>query len=252
MQIIKKTRQVGTSSGVLLPRAWLNKRVVVQLLELDKKTIVKTVIDILLEKNISLQDIIGIYLFGSYARGEITLNSDIDILIITKNISSFIIKENFEITLVTEKNFKKRMNKDLYTASILKESSPLINNEFLENIKSSFNIKNFPFKKYLKEIKSGIEFDEEILNLEEGVVDETLIYSITLRIRELYLLLCILNNERPTKKGILEIIKNKKLYDIYASIKNNTPLKETANLEETHELIKKIKFLIEKCQTKVK
>ncbi len=33
MEIIKKTREVGKSSGVLLPRSWLNKQVVVNLFE---------------------------------------------------------------------------------------------------------------------------------------------------------------------------------------------------------------------------
>lgn len=252
MQIIKKTRQVGTSSGVLLPKAWLNKQVIVRLVELDKKTIIKSIVNILLKENIPLEDIIGIYLFGSYARGEETPNSDIDILVITENTSSFIITENFEITVTTKENLKNLMNKNLYTASILKEASPLINSEFLENIKSSSNTANFPFKKYLKEISSQIESDEEILALEEGLVDEAIIYSLILRIKALYLLSCILHNKKPTKKEIIEIIKNKKLYALYESVKNNTPVKETANLEETNMLIKKARSLIEKCRTKTK
>ena len=42
--ITKKTRAVGTSAGVLLPRSWLNKRVVVTLEEKNIENITKEII----------------------------------------------------------------------------------------------------------------------------------------------------------------------------------------------------------------
>ena len=67
--ITKKTRAVGTSAGVLLPRSWLNKRVVVTLEEKNIENITKEIINFLVEKNL-LNEVKGIYLIGSYARDE--------------------------------------------------------------------------------------------------------------------------------------------------------------------------------------
>ena len=101
--IISRTRQVGNSSGVLLPKEWLNKKVVVTLTELSEKEILQEVIKILYEKGI-LNDVLGIYLIGSYARkkNEVTPESDIDLLVITENTGRTIEKENYQINLVKE------------------------------------------------------------------------------------------------------------------------------------------------------
>lgn len=45
MRIIKKTREVGKSVGVLLPKSWLNKNVSVQLISNDFQTITKDVLE---------------------------------------------------------------------------------------------------------------------------------------------------------------------------------------------------------------
>src|SRR3989338_10016233 len=77
--IVKQTREVGTSAGVLLPRRWLNKQVVVTLFSPSIEEIAVDVFRILFKNNLN-DEIRGIYLVGSYARGDYSPDSDIDIL----------------------------------------------------------------------------------------------------------------------------------------------------------------------------
>ena len=64
-QITKQTREVGTSAGVLLPRSWLNKKVVVSLAEKTFEEISRDVIDQLVKEGL-LNEVKGIYLIGKY------------------------------------------------------------------------------------------------------------------------------------------------------------------------------------------
>ena len=79
MELIKTTVKVGNSAGVLLPKKYLNSQVKIILEPLN---IEKDVIEILMDEKI-LDKIMGIYIIGSYAREEQTIESDIDILVIT-------------------------------------------------------------------------------------------------------------------------------------------------------------------------
>ena len=84
MEIIsRKTIKSGNASAVVLPKSWLNKKVKVELVDKNKETILQDVLDIV-KSSIDLSEIIGIYLVGSYARGDNEYTSDIDILIISE------------------------------------------------------------------------------------------------------------------------------------------------------------------------
>ena len=66
MELVRPIVRVGNSAGVILPREWLNGKAKIELIArpLDIK---KEVFEILEDY---FQDIIGIYLVGSYARNE--------------------------------------------------------------------------------------------------------------------------------------------------------------------------------------
>ena len=76
-ELIKPIIKVGNSAGVILPKNWINGEARIELIEkpLDIKN------DILEILKPYLQNIEGIYLIGSYARGDYKSNSDIDIFI---------------------------------------------------------------------------------------------------------------------------------------------------------------------------
>src|SRR4030042_4257438 len=193
--IIKQTREVGTSAGVLLPRNWLNKRVVVTLFEPSKEKILQDIMNCLFKQNLN-EDVKGIYLFGSYSRGDFDFNSDIDILVITGKTNKLINYNNYEILLVSESTFSKNLPNNLNYLSLLKEIKVIFNKELIDkyrNKKYKLNI-----KKYLPEIEkiSKINKDavkmckENNMNIPDGIA-----YSIILRLRELYLIKCFLSNK---------------------------------------------------------
>ena len=100
-EVIKQAFKLGNSAGVLLPVEWNGKKVSIKLID---KSISQEIFEILEEKNI-LKNTIGIFLAGSYARGEETEKSDIDILIITDTLDMQIKTGKYEIILVSKSKF---------------------------------------------------------------------------------------------------------------------------------------------------
>jgi len=204
--ITKQTREVGTSAGVLLPRSWLNKQVVVTLFEPSKEKILQDIIICLFEHDLN-EEVKGIYLYGSYARGDSDFNSDIDILIITQNTNKLVNYNNYEILLVSESSFSKNLPNNLNYLSLLKEIKVILNKELIEKYK--IKKYNFNIKINLSEITGVFKINQESinmckdnnLNLPDGVV-----YSVVLRLRELYLMKCFLSRKNYYKKDFLESI----------------------------------------------
>ncbi len=234
MELIKKPFKIGNSAAVLVPKKWENEKVIVRPL---KKSVTKDVLEILNEKDL-LKDIKGIYLIGSYAREDADLESDIDILTITNTEKGIINQGSYEINLIPEKNFIKQISKDLYFLASIKEAVPLINESQLKiykKIKQNINIKSL-----LNEINSVLKINEDMiescLELGENVPDGT-IYSLVLRLRELYLLKCLILKRRPSKKEFLSYM-DRDSYDSYLRIKreqkdlNKISVKKAIKLKE--------------------
>ena len=110
MELIKNTIRVGNSAGVLLPKEFLNTQVKIVLQPLN---IEKDILEILLEEKI-LKDILGVYLIVSYARKEQTIESDIDVLAITKNINKRIEKGKYDLLLVSKEIVDEKMKKNIF------------------------------------------------------------------------------------------------------------------------------------------
>ena len=218
--LMRRAREVGTSAGVLLPRKWLNKQVVVTIFPPSKADIAKDILDIFFKQNLN-EEIKGIYLFGSYARGDHDFNSDIDVLVITQKLNKLITHGNYEVLLVSEHDFSKNLSTNLNYLSILKEMKIIINNELIKkysSIKHKFNI-----KKILTEIKSIIKINEDSLNLckdNKQDIPDGIAYSIVLRLRELYLIKCLLSNKEYHKEDFLKITGENN-YLAYNRIKRN-------------------------------
>lgn len=238
--IIKQTREVGTSAGVLLPRKWLNKQVVVTLLSPSKKDIIKEVLDILIEKDLN-QQIKGIYLYGSYARGDYDAESDIDILVLTHNVNKLINHKNYEFILVSEESFSKNISNSLNYSSILKEAETIINQDLIEKYKNKKYKLNI--KKLLSEIKSVLRINKESIEMYKNnneSIPDGIIYSIVLRLRELLLIKCLNSNKNYSKKEFQKWV-NEKTYQAYLRIKrddkeiNNTTYTEAKSLIDLSE-----------------
>ncbi len=225
--IIKHTREVGTSAGVLLPRNWLNKQVVVTLFEPSKEKIARDVIEKMFKNNLN-EEAKGIYLFGSYSRGDFDFNSDIDILVITKNINKLINHNNYEIILVSESSFLKNLPNSLNYLSMLREAKVIFNKELIDKYKDRRYRLNM--KKNLLEIERVFKINQDSVTMcKENKMDvpDGVVYSIILRLRELYLIKCIISNKSYDKGNFLDIV-GEKAYSAYLRIKRNE--KELNNL----------------------
>jgi len=245
-KIIKRAIEVGTSAGVLVPRKWLNMNVSVQLIPQNDKEIAKSAISLLIEKGV-FQDIIGIYLTGSYARGEQESGSDIDILVITNNTNMLIKEELYEIICISKKSLEKEIRKSIYIISLVSEARYLFNKPGIDIYKEQINASNFKLSPILKEIRKMLDFNKLVIENEEKASSGT-IYSIVLRARELYLIECLLNGKSPTKKQFLEFLGNDRLYKIYENVKNDKKKEEYAEVSEAREILKKAYELLLKWE----
>jgi predicted nucleotidyltransferase len=229
--IIKQTREVGTSAGVLLPKSWLNKEVVVTLLKPSKDKIAEDVLKIIIKKNLK-EDIKGVYLFGSHARGDADSNSDVDILAITGKTNKTIKVNSYEITFVSEKNFAKNLPNNLLYQSFLKELYIILNEELIkkyQNKEIKFNV-----KRNLLEISRVLNINKSAVRLcnQKGKkIPDGIVYSLILRLKEMLLIKCILSKKPYSSSELLRHV-SKEIYQAYLRIKRNKKEQNNVNPED--------------------
>tara|TARA_Y100000034_G_scaffold121100_1_gene164903 strand:+ start:297 stop:1064 length:768 start_codon:yes stop_codon:yes gene_type:complete len=249
MQLIKRSFKLGNSAAVHVPIKWIDKQILVKPLEED---IIETIIKTLREKNL-LENVKTIYLTGSYARGDYDEDSDIDIIVITDNKTGLLKEDNYEITLIPEKNYLQSLENNIYAIASLKDAKSLLNKELLDHYKTQKLTINI--KKILNENQKVLELNEEdVLEYKDNnkPVDDGTIYSIILRLRQLYYLKKILKKQ-PIKKQELLSHMDKSSYNAYLRIKNNQKPKDNTKPSEVLMLIELTKKWIEglKKQKKV-
>ena len=188
---VKKTVRAGNSSAVILPRAWLNKEVRVELLRKDNETILSDSLEII-NKYLSLKEVIGIYLVGSYARQEEDDTSDIDILVITNNIDKKIIKEGiYNLLIISSELLNYKLKRDLLPiGQMLRESTPLLNASYIDSIEIKATRENS--KIYLDTTQEKIDLIKKVIELSKKrnkeKVSDFVAYTLVLRIRTLYII----------------------------------------------------------------
>jgi predicted nucleotidyltransferase len=252
---IKKAVKAGNSSAVILPRAWLNQEVRIELVKKTPKIILEETLEIV-KKHIALAEIIGIYLVGSYARKEETNDSDIDLLIITRDTDKEMIVEGiYNILLVSKDLLKQKLNGDLFPlGQMIKEAVPLLNADYLEDIEVKITKNNTNW--YIKTTKEKIELIEKSLDLLEKnnkpKVDSKIIYTIILRIRTLQIINNMIKEEPYSKKKFIKLIEDitrgKEAYDSYLAVKNNLEQEKTVPLIQAKKLLVYLKSQLEEIK----
>ncbi len=238
--ISRKTIKSGNASAVVLPKAWLDKRVRVELADKTPEIILSDVLEIV-KSSMDVSDIMGIYLAGSYARGEQTNASDVDILIISgKTDRESIKKDNYEIMIISLELLSYKLNENLLPIGpMLHEAVPLLNKNLLKEIKITVNKKNVQWylettKDRLNIIKSSIDRIEKIKP--DGKLSDIIAYSLILRLRTLYMIDCLKNNRRYHGYEFIRLIKkisgSLMAYDRYVYAKNNQDNQRELSLEE--------------------
>jgi len=244
MQVqIKKTVKAGNSSAVVLPRAWLNKQVRVELVKKTPEIILNETLEIL-KNNIPLSEIIGIYLVGSYARKEQDENSDIDILIITKDIDKQMINQGiYSLLIVSSGLLHQKLNQDLFPiGQMIKEATPLLNSYYLDSINIKVTKKNV--KWYLDTTKERLDIIEEYISeykkQNKKYLSDKIAYTLILRIRTIEIIKKLIKNKPYLKKDfeklIKRIAKSNNPYKRYLAVKNNLKDEQGISIQETERL----------------
>ena len=246
---IKKAIKAGNSSAVILPRSWLNKDVRIELIKKSPDIILSDVIN-LAKKYIDLGDIIGIYLTGSYARKEEDKDSDIDILIITRNIDRKLINEGiYNLLIISSELLKQKLKEDLFPiGQMIKEAKPLLNSDYLSSLNVKITKDNV--KWYLDTTEEKIKLIKKIINKEKDknkkYVNDKIAYTLILRIRTLYIIRKLILNQNYSKKDFIilmkRVSKGMNAYERYLAVKNNLKEENGVSIEETERLYK---YLIE-------
>ena len=240
---IKRTIKAGNSSAVVLPKSWLNKEVRVELADKTPNIILTEVID-LLQMHLPLENVVGIYLVGSYARGDQNKDSDIDVLVITGNVDKHIIKEGmYNILIISSELLKQKLEKDLLPVGpMIKEAKPLLNSDYIRNIDIKVTEKNVKWYidttiDKLKIIKGVMAFSER---KDETRLSDIVAYTLVLRIRTLYIINKLIEGKPYTKKDFIKLIssvsKGENAYVGYLAVKNNAEDKKLITIEEASNL----------------
>ena len=202
-QIVKTVVKSGNGGAVWVPKNWLGQEVVVILPQKPKLEIREKVIHLL---EPYLKDIVSVFIYGSYARHEETKYSDIDVMVITEKPVKINIKEpKLEIITFELEKLKKAIEKyPVMYYQMVNEAEPLINSYILEDLKE-IKIDKENFKDYLNETKEHIKSSKELLELDkldgEFIKSYSVLYSIILRLRGVFIIKCFLNKEKFSNKN---------------------------------------------------
>lgn len=225
-------QKFGNSGHIVLPKEYIGKRIK---FVAETKTFSQIKSEIIDTLEPYLENILGVYLYGSYARNEQNLQSDIDILVITdKKIE--INLEDYEITIVLISKIKDSIKKDIFLYSTIKEAIPILNKQLLEELRNEkFNPKSINW--FIDTTKSSIKINEEFIELDklegEYISSYNVIYSLLLRLRGVYLIKSILYNKKFSNKNFEDWLSNyisikeiKDIYEVYRCIRDEKIIKD--------------------------
>lgn len=210
-QIVKRVVKSGNGGAVWVPKDWLGQEVIVILPDKPQLDIKEKIMHLL---EPYLKHATAVFIYGSYARNEETKDSDVDVMVITKDKTMHKIKEpNLEINILGLDKLKKVIKKyPVMYYQIVQEAVPLINAYVLDELRN-VKINNENFKHYLNDTKEHIQSNKELIELDklDGVYIKSysILYSTILRLRGIFVIKCILNKEKFYNKTFEELLIQK-------------------------------------------
>lgn len=235
--MLKQAVRVGNGAGVLLPKKYLGNLVEIKIKTLTKEYIKRQILSLVYPY---LKNVMGIYLVGSYARNEETIDSDVDAIIISNTNIKLELK-NYHLICLTYDDLVKYMEKNIIEYyPMLLEAETILNEDLLQKLlKTSVTKKNL--KWHLESSKSALKIVEKALLTEDKdlIVNDAIIYSLMLRLREIYLVDCILDKKIGNVKGLIKYSEKIKsideLYGLYRKLRNDEKIKIEVNVGDVRE-----------------
>lgn len=238
MELVRNIVKVGNSAGVILPREWLNGKARIKLVE--KPIDIKRDIFKILEPY--LEDIVGIYLVGSYARGDETSRSDVDVLAITNKTSKRIEKGKYNITITKKEDIEMALeNNAILILPMIKEAKALVNKDLIEEYRrTKLTSKNL--KWYLNMTKSALKINKGFIELENenNKIADAFAYSLILHLRNTYIVDClkkdILWNNKQLRNLVKRVSGSLEAYEGYLRVKENKASSDKLPIMEANRL----------------
>jgi len=258
-QLLRDVTEIGNGAHIFVPRDWLYQKVLV--VKIPKLTIEEQIIQSLIPY---LDNIVGVFLYGSYARGEQEKDSDVDVLVVAKK--KFKIKDkgrlSFEVIEYDKLEDSIKFN-PLMFYQIIQEAKPIINLLLLENFKKiKFNVKAPILKWFVESTKDHIKSDKEFIELDkldgDYLTSYAVVYSLILRLRGILLIKRMLSNKLYTralfKRWLMKHIPNieyEKIYNIYRAERDDKKVKYKVKLSQIEDLLDLLKKEINKLEKRL-
>lgn len=232
LQEVKEVRKWGNSGGISVPKELVGQLIKITI-EPRTYKIKEEILEILYPY---LEDIIGIYLTGSYARNEQGEESDIDVIAISNSTNKSIKtgKYNIEINKLEEIKGALKYH-PIRILPRLKEARTIINKTLLENL-INIEITKESFNSFFKENKEMYIINKKQIEIDKlenkKYLHKTSIYSLILRIRAIYFYKMLTKGKSFSKKEFKQwIINSSKLKkeDIENILKVYNKIKEDKN-----------------------
>lgn len=247
-ELVKPIVKLGNSACVMLPKSWVNGMAKIVLVD-EPVNIKKDVFEILGD---CLDEVVGIYLVGSYGRGEESVISDVDVLVVTNGVNKRIERGKYEIILISIDKLEERLEKNvLPLLPMIREARGIVNSGFIEKYKKTeLTKKNLRF--HFETTKSSMKVVEESLKLsrEMGVKEGGgIAYSLVLRMRGVYIVDCLRRGKLWSRKEFVKLVGDvsgsKVVYDMYLASKMNKKVEDVLDVGEAEKIhdwiLKKLK-----------
>lgn len=204
-QITKIVQESGNSGHVYLPKEMVGRKVIVTLAEKSTAEIEDEILGLMRPH---IKHILGIYIYGSYARGEETQESDIDILAITDgevNIQKRV--GEYEITSMTVEQLKKTLDYNaLLILPAIKEAMPILNHKLIDDFRGQGLTKKNT-KWYIESTKSSLVLAEDWIKDRDMVSMPNIVYPLVMRLRGMHMLLSLAGRSSYSNKIVDESLR---------------------------------------------
>tara|TARA_Y100000310_G_scaffold135966_1_gene134865 strand:+ start:234 stop:1067 length:834 start_codon:yes stop_codon:yes gene_type:complete len=249
MKITKTVVEIGNGAAVYVPREYRGREVVVMIpegIEEIRKDILSRLIAF-------MPNILGVYLYGSYARGEEGAGSDIDILIITKEKDKKIkgilrVEDAFsdvDVRVLTLEEVRKSIkNFPALMLPILKESKAFLNSALVDELKDSeFDVRKFRW--HFQDVKRILGIIKTFVEIDDKDISPSHIYSLIMRIRICYMIESLLKNKSFSNKAVKSVLLgyglDRESYErfdfIYKRVREDKNVREKIDKKEILKLV---------------
>ncbi|MBI2650018.1 DUF2080 family transposase-associated protein [Candidatus Woesearchaeota archaeon] len=253
----KTVQRFGNGGHVVLPKEYVGKRIRFIVKPKSFEDIKSEVLGILKPY---LENILGVYLYGSYARNEQAIDSDVDILVITDTKLKIIDKvDAYSVVSITLTELESTLkNNAVLLLPIVKEARTVINPGLLEKYKE-YRFTNNNTKWFIESSTHILELNKKGLDLNFEI--GSIVYSLMLRLRGLVMIKLMLNNKLYSKASLFSYLKSsefsqnkiEEFYRIYSKERDNVKVVESEIIAKediskllfaTKDLLKEIKILL--------